>query len=657
MIHHHLAPAPDGASHDLPVIALVGRPNVGKSTFLGRASGRFVETANAPGTTIVLERRRVSIDGRDAWLVDLPGTRSLTDAPASDEPFWKLLGETEPDALLVLVDAGDLRRHLPLVLACRDLGLPIVVAANLADEADRHGIDVDAGRLSQLLVAPVHLTNGRLGHGVRAAVRDAIRLAERRRAVRDGTRGPRATGPAPLYPPSVELALREEATTLGGLRSVGAAVADPSGLGRFIEAGAISPRGGASIARAAELEPIRWQVADAWAAQIERLRDVATPTADRLARLATAPSTGIPLFAAVTLATFAGLVLVGGWLSTILGGAWAAVVSPALSGAIGTLVPSPPLAKAVLWALDGGLLALISVGIPYILTFYVVLAILEDSGYLTTSAVLLDRLFNALGLPGRAAVPLLAAAGCNVPAIYGTRILGSRRERLLGSFLVTLTPCSARTAVVIAALAPFAGPLVALAAFAVSIGVTLAAGLAANALVPGRQPSVVLELAPLRLPVAAHVAAKAWSRFRSFVVTAAPIMLVGSFLLGLIWESGLWSPLAAAISPITTGWLGLPPIVGIAIVFAFLRKELALQLLVALAVIEYGAVGANLGSFLSPAQLFVFAIVTSISIPCAATLATLVHELGGRAAAGITAASLGLALASGGVIARILGIA
>jgi ferrous iron transport protein B len=157
--------------------------------------------------------------------------------------------------------------------------------------------------------------------------------------------------------------------------------------------------------------------------------------------------------------------------------------------------------------------------------------------------------------------------------------------------------------------------------------------------------------------VPAHVAAKAWSRFRSFVVTAAPIMLVGSFVLGLIWESGAWSPLAAAISPITTGWLGLPPIVGITIVFAFLRKELALQLLVALAVIEYGSAGSNLGSFLSPAQLFVFAIVTSISIPCAATLATLAHELGTRAAAGITAASLGLAFVAGGVIARVLGIA
>jgi ferrous iron transport protein B len=299
---------------------------------------------------------------------------------------------------------------------------------------------------------------------------------------------------------------------------------------------------------------------------------------------------------------------------------------------------------------------MIAVGIPYVLTFYLLLAALEDSGYLTTAAVLLDRLFNVLGLPGRAAIPLLSAAGCNVPAIFGTRVLRTRRERLLAAFLVVLTPCSARSAVVIAALAPFAGPLAALAAFAVVIGIGFASGLAANALIPGRQPAIALELATLRLPVGRHVLLKAWTRFRSFVVTATPIMLVGSLVLGLVYETGLWAPLAAAIEPLTLGVLGLPAIAGLAIAFAFLRKELALQLLVALVAVAYGT-GVDLGAFLGPGQLFVFAIVTSVSIPCAATLATLASEFGWRAAATMSAASLAVALASGAVVARVVGIA
>jgi ferrous iron transport protein B len=656
MIHRHRSgPAPGGA--DLPVVALVGRPNVGKSTFLARGSGRFAETANAPGTTVLVEPRRVTVGGCEAILVDLPGTRSLADRAAGDEPFWRYLEAARPDAILVLVDAGDLVRHLPLALACRDLGLPIVVAANLADDAARHGIEVDVGRLSQLLLAPVHLTNGRHGLGVQAALADAIRLAQRRRDVRTGMRTPSSTTPAGPYGTELEARIGAEAAQFSDLRSVGAAVVDQTGLGRLVEDGIASRRGAATISLGHQLEAGRADVARRWVAQVEHVRTVREPLGDRLERASTAPWPGIPAFVAVTLLTFGAMVVAGGWLSTLLGSAWAAAVSPALTTLVGSLVPIPALARSILWALDGGLLALISVGIPYILTFYVLLAALEDSGYLTSAAVLLDRVFNALGLPGRAAVPLLAAAGCNVPALYGTRILRTRRERILASFLITLTPCSARSAVVIAALVPLAGPGVALAAFGVTAGVALAAGFGANALVPGRQPSLVLELAHLRVPVPRHVVLKAWTRFRGFVVTAAPIMLVGSFVVGLAWETGAWAPLSTVLGPVTEGLLGLPPIAGVAIAFGFLRKELALQLLIALAVVEYELGAGDLGTFMSAGQVFVFAIVTSISIPCAATLAALAAELGRRPALAITIGSLAIALAAGGLIARVLAIA
>jgi ferrous iron transport protein B len=640
----------------LPTVALVGRPNTGKSTFLARASRRFVETANAPGTTVVLERRRIVADGCPAWLVDLPGTRSLVDRPAGDELFWEVLLGARPDAILVVADGGDLRRHLPLVLACRELGLPVIVAANLSDEAERHGVEVEIGRLSQLLVAPVHRTSGRRGDGVDAAVVDAVRLARRRLEVRAGRATPQATAPAAIYPYPVELAIHDEANQMHVAQSLGAAVFD-DGLPGLVADGAVSARGAAAIRLAEVLEPQRWRIADEWVGQVERRRGVRPPLADELARLTTLPWPGLPLFMGVTLGVFATMVIVGGWLAAGLSAAWAATVSPLVTGVVSAVVPVPALANALLWAVDGGLLGMVAVGIPYVLIFYVLLAALEDSGYLTSAATLMDRVFNVLGLPGRAAIPLLSAAGCNVPAIYGTRVLRTRRERLLAAFLVTLTPCSARSAVVIAALAPFAGPFVALAAFGVVAGLTLGAGLAANALVPGRQPALVLELAPLRRPILRHVMTKAWWRFRSFVVMATPIMLIGSFVLGLVYESGLWAPLATLLEPVSMGLLGLPAIAAIAIVFAFLRKELALQLLIALAVIQYGAGAANLDDFLSPAQLFIFAIVTSISVPCAATLATLASEFGWRPALSISGASLALALGAGAVLARAFGIA
>jgi len=653
---HPTAAGTAGDADGLPIVALVGRPNVGKSTFLARASRRFVETANAPGTTVSLERRRVRIAGGDAWLVDLPGTRSLDDLPAGDEPFWTLLLEAAPDAILVVADAGHLDRHLPLALACRDLGLPVVLAANLSDEAATRGTVVDTGRLAQLLNAPVHATVGRTGQGVDAALADAVRLARTRQAVRAGASSPRSTVPAPVYPFAVEHRLREIATDLAEPpRSLGAAaVVEP--LQAAVLAGTISGRGAASLRHAPDLEALRWGIAATWASRVERRLDVPEPLADRVGRWSTAPWPGIPLFLGVSVAAFLAVILVGGWLAAALGGAWGTVVSPFLTAVVPAVVPQPVLAAALLWALDGGMLGMLSVGIPYVLTFYLLLAVLEDSGYLTSAAVLMDRVFGVLGLPGRAAIPLLAAAGCNVPAIYGTRVLRTRRERVLASFLITLTPCSARSAVVIAALAPYAGLPVAIAAFGVVGAATIAAGLGANALIPGRQPSLVLELSPLRVPVARHVAAKAWWRFKGFVLTATPIMLAGSFALGLVYEAGAWQAVADLTGPATQALLGLPAIAGVAIAFAFLRKELALQLLLVFAAVQLGRT-ASLGELMAPAQLFVYAVVSSISIPCVATLAALRGELGGRTAAGLSLASVALALGVGGVLARLLGIA
>jgi ferrous iron transport protein B len=646
----------DSAAAGLPVVALVGRPNVGKSTFLARASGRFAETANHPGTTVALERRRIDTAAGAAWLVDLPGARSLRDEPAGADPLWQLLLEVRPDAILVIVDAGDLGRHLPLVLECRDLGLPVVVAANLADEASARGIEIDAPRLAQLLVAPVHPTCGRSGDGVGAPLRAAVALAGRRADVRAGRRSVRATVPAAVYPFAVEQRVAQLVRDgAAAPRSLGAASADR--FRPYVLAGVLSPRGAATLQLAAELAPERRRIAAGWARQVERRRDAPVPLADRLSGIVTSPLPGLPIFAALTVAAFLAVVAVGGWLAATMSAAWAAVVSPALAAGVPAIVPQPQLASALLWALDGGLLAMLSVGIPYVLTFYLLIAALEDSGYLTGAAVLSDRLFGLLGLPGRAAIPLMLAAGCNVPAIYGTRVLATRRERLLASFLVTLVPCSARSAIVIAALAPFVGVGVALLAFVVVAGVTIGAGLAANALVPGRQPSYVLELAPLRLPLPRHVLAKAWWRFRAFVVTATPIMLLGSLVLGLVYETGAWQPLAAAIEPPVRWWLGLPAIAGVAVAFAFLRKELALQLLLAFSIAQFGTAGGDLGTLLSPSQLFVYAVVTSVSVPCIATLAALVSELGSRSAAAISGASIALALGAGGLLARLLGIA
>ncbi len=373
--------------------------------------------------------------------------------------------------------------------------------------------------------------------------------------------------------------------------------------------------------------------------------------------MVTSPRLGLPLFAATTLGALGLTMTVGTRLAEVLGTAWSSAVSPILTSVVETLVPVPVASATLLWALDSGLLAMLAVGIPFVLTFYLVIAVLEDSGYLASTAVLSDRVFNALGLPGRAAIPLLAATGCNVPAIYATRVLHSRRERLLASFLTSLTPCSASSAVIVAALVPYAGMGTALAAFGVIAAVAIVAGVAANAILPGRQSPLVLELPPLRMPIPRQVAAKAWRRFRSFVVTATPVMLVGSLVIGAMYETGAIEPVQGLLAPVSTGLLGLPPVAGIALALAILRKELALQLLLTLAIAEYGLAASSLASFMVPGQLFVFAVVTGLSVPCVATIGALAGEFGWRQALVLSGATLATALGTGALVARLVGVA
>jgi ferrous iron transport protein B len=641
------------AAERLPVVALVGRPNVGKSTFVARVTGHYEEAANVPGTTVGTLRQTVRVGGRDAILVDLPGSHSMTDRSDGLPPFWQLLLGARPDAILAVVDAGDLAMHLPLVLACRDLGLPLVVATKLADEAEAHGISLDLGRLSQLLAAPVHRTIGRRGIGVQAALDDAVRLALRRMRSEPIDTG-RPMTPIPPYEPAI-------------VRSVGAAAAQlragttPAGMTAelidAIDAGTVRPIAAATLAATDRLEPERWALAARWAAEVEVRDGVRQTRADRLGRIVTSPRLGLPLFAIATVGTLWLTMIVGTRLAELLTSGWTGFVSPVLTTVVKTLIPLPVVSATVLWALDSGLLSMLAVGIPFVLTFYVVIAALEDSGYLASTAVLSDRIFNFLGLPGRAAIPLLAATGCNVPAIYATRVLHSRRERLLASFLVSLTPCSASSAVVVAALVPYAGMGIALAAFGVIALVAIGAGIAANAIIPGRQSPLVLELPPLRLPIPKQVAAKAWHRFRSFVTTATPVMLGGSLVIGALYETGAIKPIELFLAPVSTGLLGLPPVAGIALALAVLRKELALQLLLVLAIAEYGLGARSLSTFLVPGQLFVFAVVTGLLVPCVATIGALAGEFGWRRALIVSGATLATALGSGAIVARLLGVA
>jgi ferrous iron transport protein B len=283
------------------------------------------------------------------------------------------------------------------------------------------------------------------------------------------------------------------------------------------------------------------------------------------------------------------------------------------------------------------------------------LAFLEDSGYLNSVAFLTDRLMHKFGLHGRAIIPLVAGAGCNVPAIIGTRVLTTIRERTIASTLITLIPCSARTAVILGAVSLFVGWKPAVAIYIIVLALVFLIGVGLNKVMPGTSTGLVMEMFPFRMPLMSNIIKKTWYRFKDFVFVAFPIVLAGSLFLGALYETGYLWKLSAPLSPVVVGWLGLPAVAGLTLIFAILRKELALQLLVTLAVVMYGGGAKNLLLFMTPAQLFVYALVNTIYIPCVATIAVLGRELGWKRAGGIMAFTIMLAILIGGIANQVIG--
>ncbi len=601
-------------------------------------------------------------EGQKVEIVDLPGTYAL--GSVSDDQYVARRGllETRPDVVLAVVDATNLARNLYMVLQLLDLGYRVVVALNLVDEARRRGIDVDSQALSHELGVPVVRTVASRGEGIVGLAKTAAFVA---------TSGNGAgRGRDRRYSDSVERRLtvvRQQVTGLSGRddelpfglppRALALAVvegdkelAELAGLGgdAAVEA-ADAAAGGLGLRVAAERHAHARDVA---AITSDKL---ATVTADRWWRLTTAPLTGLPIMVVVLAAIFVTLFLVGGWLSSLLTIAWAHSAGPLLQATVHGLFGHGALAGTLLWGLDGGILAALAVGIPYILTFYFVLALLEDSGYMNAAAFLTDRMMHKVGLHGRAVIPLVSAAGCNVPAILGTRVLGTMRERVIASTLATLVPCSARTAVILGAVSLYAGWQWALFVYGVVLVVGVLAGVLLNRMLPGEQEGMIMEMFPFRRPSLKLVGRKTWKRFTGFLWGAAPIIFGGSLVLGALYETGLIWHLTGVMSPVVQGWLGLPAVAGLTLLFAVLRKELALQLLVAFAVVRYGsAAGHNLLRFMTPHQIVVYALVNSIYVPCMATIAVLGRELGWRRAAYISSGTIVLALVVGGAVARAL---
>ena len=294
----------------------------------------------------------------------------------------------------------------------------------------------------------------------------------------------------------------------------------------------------------------------------------------------------------------------------------------------------------------GGIFGAIGGVLVYVIPFFLIIEILQDSGYLPRAAFLMDRGMHSLGVHGKTIIPMILGFGCNVPACAGCRIMETEREKKISIALTSLVPCAATMTVVLGLVGRYLGFFWVLMLFLINFSVIFVVGRILNKALPGQCTELIMEMHEYRLPNSSVIFKQTWVRTKEFIFKAMPIMVFLGILLEVLLIFNALEPINIILSPITVLWLGLPAITGVFLIYGILRKELTLVLLLILA----NSLNITLLELLTPIQMIVFSMVTMLYIPCFATVIILAKQTSWKYAIQISLLEIFIALLIGGVI-------
>jgi ferrous iron transport protein B len=606
-------------------LILVGHPNVGKSKIFSLLTGQYVIVSNYPGTTVEISSGKAT--ELDYHVVDTPGIGGIVPRSEEEQVALQTLLNTENADILQIGDAKNLRRTLLLTLALIETGLPLVLDLNMTDEAEKKGYRINVARLSRSLGFPVVMTVATKGRGTSELL--------------ESLQGPARSPMQITYDTRVEVAALQIADHLPDYRISKRAIAltllsaNPSLVDTLLgkrekECRAVKE----IIARTQSevLEPLQQLIMNARTACVERLiRECQTLEKgpgfrSRFAGFLDRVSIH-PLWGVVTL--FGILFVIYEFVGVFAAGTIVDFFQEVLFGD----VLLPPVVRAVshipfsvlrdflvgpYGQITMGITLALGIVLPTVTAFFLVFSILEDTGYLPRLQVMLNRLFSFVGLNGKAVIPIVLGFGCGTMAVIVTRILETRRERIIATLILALgIPCAPQMGLILGLFAKI-GFIPLMMFFVFLTAQLLAAGWLASKLFPGETTAFVTELPPYRLPQARNVVSKTVYRSYWFIREVIPWFLAGTAMLFLADLTGALPGLKRLLQPVVVGMLDLPAQTSEGFILGFLRREYV-------AAYFFDMYGKGL---LDNLQAFVSTMVMTLFVPCTASTFVIMKERG-----------------------------
>jgi ferrous iron transport protein B len=631
------------------VVALAGQPNCGKSTIFNAAAGFRVNTGNFAGTTVSFTETRVHFEGQTFRLIDLPGTYSISSHDPAEKVARDFLLSGQADVVINVVDSSLLCRSLEFTLQLLEMKVPMVIALNMYDDAQKKGIEIDTRKLQELTGAEAYPVVAVRGIGIPELFRAVLKL----------TRGGFHPVP-PVYDRDVEEDIQKLQENYPAALKKSLPIDPRFVIVRLLEMDKEFERKAEEIdpdfcrlavetrRRSAELH--NWPEENVFSSHrhaivlnlFERVARVRPRSrlalAERLDRFLINPIGGFLGVLILFLLMFSVAFGLGNLLSGFLEGPLAAggnVLREIFSGI--TLV--------IISGLYSGLVAGAGIVLPYLVPLLLIMVIFEDTGLLPRIAFIVDGILHRFGLHGKSVVPLMLGYGCSVPALMATRSLENPRDRIRTMLIIPFIACSARTVIILALAGKYLGPAVTSLIFIGNLAVALGIGFLLSRSGKEVDPGIIMDVPRLRIPPVRIILKKVWLRLYEFLAFAWIVIIISSLVLEFLSYMGIDRTVNGVLAPLTSGILRLPPEVGITLFLGIFRKELTLIMLAQ-------ALGtAEISSLLSPAQILVLVVFTVLYVPCIATLSTLWKEGGWKLAAGSALLNTGVAVVIAGAIA------